>query len=148
MLNMKKPAARRLIEPGTYFLNVDLDVWSRRDPKALVEALGGLSLHHGRTPRGWHTSFEAGPRAGADATIRALVRRVQALTGDARAQWDGARQRDFNIGIQGGAAPLAFELPIAASTVAAVAAVGGRMVITVYGADAADALVETEADRS
>lgn len=48
--------------------------------------------------------------------------------------WDKATRRDFNLGIQSGAKPFAFELDIPSDLLAAVAGLQGRIVVTVYAA--------------
>ena len=49
--------------------------------------------------------------------------------------WDGATKRDFNIGIQGGTRPRAFVFALLPQTLAAVAHLGARVVMTVYAVD-------------
>lgn len=48
---------------------------------------------------------------------------------------EGATRRDFNIGIQAGKQLWTFELGLSPATVAAIAALDGRVVVTVYGAE-------------
>jgi hypothetical protein len=68
---------------ATHFLNVDLDVWSRRDLTPLADHFAGITLHLGRTSRGWRASFESARQyAGAEPTVRALLRAVDALPVD------------------------------------------------------------------
>jgi hypothetical protein len=123
-------------EPVGRFLNVDLEIWSRRNLGPLAEEFNGSTLHCGRTPRGWHASFEVEPARSADSTVKALVECVRSLPADARALWDAAGRRDFNIGIQGGTGSAPFELFLTPGTLADVARLGGRIVVTVYGTGA------------
>jgi hypothetical protein len=121
----------------TTFLNVDLDISSREDLASLVAALGPrlIALHVGHERRTYRARLELGtePRS-PDAAIRRLVAAVQRLPVRQRACWRRATTRDFNIGIQAADEPRHIEFPVAPGTVAMVGKVGGRIVITVYGA--------------
>jgi hypothetical protein len=126
----------RRIEQTTTFLNIDLEVWSRQPLGPLVTAFGEINLYDGPIGRRYLASFETAAMVkGADATIRALVRRVRGLRDAARKLWDGAARRDFNIGIQGGAEPFSLELGLEPATIRAIEEVHGGLVITVYGAE-------------
>ena len=57
---------------------------------------------------------------------------IERLPEDALAGWRAARARDFNVGIQAGRLPKVCEYAISPATVARVAALGGRLVFTVY----------------
>jgi hypothetical protein len=127
---------RRVNREGeTSFLNVDLDVWSRRPLEPLVEALGKrIIVHHvGREGRrhGAHVSF-SGFGQSADALTRALARLVEKLPEPARTLWDGATAREFNVGIQAGLTPFSHEIRITAETLEMVARLGGTVVVTTY----------------
>ena len=133
--------APRREHAGTAFLNVDLEVVSAEDLAPLAEAIAprAYALHVGRVGRRHLASFEARRHAaGPDGAIRNLVAAVRALPPRERARWRRATRRDFNVGIQAAALPASRELPIEAATVAMVAALGGRIVITVYGASLAE----------
>jgi hypothetical protein len=120
------------------FLNVDLDVEAPFDLAPLVAALGDevLELHTGPARDGFETHLELGGESiqpgSADMAIRVFVRLLSQLAPDAKQLWDGATRRDFNIGIQGGRTPHAFEVALPRDVLAAVADLGGRIVITVY----------------
>jgi hypothetical protein len=49
--------------------------------------------------------------------------------------WRNAKVRDFNIGIQSSDTPRSLEVPLCAKTVAAIGALGARIVVTVYAPD-------------
>ena len=66
--------------------------------------------------------------------IRRFVRLVERLPRAARAVWNAAQSREFNIGIQAGAQPHSFGLRLDDETLRAIARVRGRAGITVYGA--------------
>jgi len=72
-----------------------------------------------------------------DATNRRFCRLIRALTPAQRRLWKKATRRDLNIGIQGTVEGNTFQ--IEAETVEAAAAVGARIVITVYGSRLASA---------
>ncbi len=100
----KAPGSRESVhEDGTYFLNVDLDVFGRSSLEPLASALGPRVSQLYVGPHGNHYSahFElrASPRAGADAWIVSLMQLVKAYKA-ARLVWNQAYRRDFNIGIQ------------------------------------------------
>ena len=122
---------------GTHFLNVDLDLSSRWDLQPLLTALGQkvVVLHaefDGKTYSA-HLELSRITRS-ADATIRGFCALIQKLPAAPRARWNSARTRDFNIGVQAATTPHAFELPIEAKTLQAIAAVGARVLVTVYAA--------------
>jgi hypothetical protein len=127
------------IELTSTFLNIDLEVWSNKRLTPLVARFGELNLYDGPVGRRFLASFEASTHLKMpDARARALVRRVRALRGDAKALWEGAARRDFNIGIQAGQEPFSLEVGLAVSTLRDIADVGGRIVVTVYGARVSD----------
>jgi hypothetical protein len=126
--------------PGsrTSFLNVDLDLSSREDLAPLAAALQSrlIVLHVGRVRNRYHARFELRTQpSSADLAIRRLVHAVQTLPVRQRARWRRATTRDFDIGIQSAETPHSTEFLVAAATVAMVARVGGRIVVTVYGPD-------------
>lgn len=119
----------------TCFLNVDLDILSRRPLEPLVVALGrGIFIHHvGKEGRkhGAHVSLSSYGQS-ADTLMRALVRRVERLKPAARQLWDGATSREFSIGIQAGLTPFSHDVQLRSDTLKGVARVGARIGITVY----------------
>jgi hypothetical protein len=122
--------------PGrTQFLNVDLDLYSRSDLVPLVDAIGRrvIVLHVGRVGRSYRARLEVSRRTTtADSTIREFCRLIGKLPVPARRLWDGADRRSFSIGVQAGAQPHASDFVVKAETVAAVAELGGEIVVTVY----------------
>ena len=124
----------------TAFLNVDLDVSSSEDLAPLAAALRPqvYALHVGRAGRRYWARFELpGQPKTADAAIRRLVAALQRLPARQRARWTRASRRDFNVGIQAAKQPHCREFAIEPATVALVARMDGRIVITVYGASGA-----------
>ena len=119
----------------TRFPNVDLDLYSSRDLQSLIAALGKkvIVLHYGRPEKTYEAHFELPiPRSTADVIIRKFCALIERLPKAERDVWNTAKVRDFNIGIEAGTKPLSCEFPIAAKTIQAVAAVGARVVVTVY----------------
>lgn len=124
--------------PATHFLNVDLDLFSRRDLRPLVERLGGkvTVLYLGRERRQYSAHLEiAGRTRTADSTIRAFCTMIEKLPKPERALWDMAAVRSFSIGIQAGTRPSCRDFTIRPRTVQAVSAVGAEIVITIYAAE-------------
>jgi hypothetical protein len=119
----------------TTFLNVDLDVRSLEDLTPLAEALEPqlFALQVARVGRGWVARFELSrqPKT-ADGAIRRLAAAVERLPARERARWRRATRREFNVGIQAAAEPHASEFPIEPATLARVARIRGRLVVTLY----------------
>ena len=129
---------KRSGEPA-HFLNVDLEIGSASSLAPLIEELSAnravFELFTGRVRGLSRAHYEVHSRNHTpDAIARDLVRIVEQLSRPARRCWDRARVRDFNIGIQSSVAstPHMLELPVEAKTVAAIAKLGGRIVVTVY----------------
>jgi hypothetical protein len=127
----------------TCFLNVDLDLAAAQDLAPLVRELGprAFDLHTGPGGAGYQTHLELNSRGAekqrnADATIRQFVKLLATLPSREKRLWNDATQRDFNIGIQSGMEPRAFELALQPETLKAVARLGARVVVTVYAVDA------------
>ena len=125
-------------EDATAFLNVDLDIVSRNRLDPLVAAFGQkvfvLHVSTQGPPYEAHLELQGShwPKIEADAIITKFVALIGALPLRARRLWEGARAREFNIGIQAGLLPRAHELRLKARTLGAVAEVGGTIVITTY----------------
>jgi hypothetical protein len=125
------------MERETRYLNVDLEITGRRDLQPLVDALTphAFPLHvgfrHGRHRAALELSATANTTA--DATIQRLAALVNGLPRGARQLWKDAERRDFNIGIQAGRQPYSFECLVGNDALRAAAALGARVVITVYG---------------
>ncbi|MFN7919657.1 MAG: hypothetical protein U0Q16_06145 [Bryobacteraceae bacterium] len=122
------------------FLNVDLDIYSRRSLQPLVEALGKkvyVMRHIGREDRGHSAHLElAGRIRNLDETIRRFCALIRGLPAPERKLWDDARKKDFNIGIRAVTDPYSVEYVVSAEAVKAVAELGGRILITVYAPEA------------
>lgn len=85
------------------FVNVDLEVEFRADPTALIEALEprAMLLHVQRVGRLHRATFELLPDPKDSATaIRRFVALIEKLPPPARALFDRARSRAFDIGVE------------------------------------------------
>jgi hypothetical protein len=128
-------------EEEASFINVDLDIEAPHDLAPLVEALGAQvsDLHTGPLGDGFQSHLEIALRedlpSDADATIQEFVKLLRQLPLAAKKLWDGATQRDFNIGIQAGTHPHAFMFALTAQTLADVVQLGAQVVMTVYAVD-------------
>src|SRR5437899_381829 len=124
----------RVEQATTRFINVDLDLASRRDLTPLVEALS-QSMHvlfNSRVRRTFRATLELGGRwavrsAAPDKIVARMVQLVQALPRQLRADWDRATSRWFNLGFECGDTRL-MDIEIEPSTVKAVAEIGGSIV--------------------
>ena len=124
--------------PGSpaQFLNVDLDLWSKSSLAPLIKAFGRkvVPLHSGKDGREYRAHLElASESDNPDLVLRRFVRLVEELPRPARALWNRARVREFNIGIQSAPKPHSFGLTLKDATVRAVAGVNARIGMTVYG---------------
>jgi hypothetical protein len=128
--------------PDTRFLNVDLDVYSGSDLQPLVSGFGKkvIALYVGRERRRYSAHLELAAyqkKPSADSTIRAFCTLIRALPKTERELWNGAKTREFSVGVQAGRKPLACDFRIEAQTVTAVAELGAVIVLTVYGSEMA-----------
>ncbi|HVG91208.1 MAG TPA: hypothetical protein VNB54_06925 [Alphaproteobacteria bacterium] len=121
----------------TQFLNVDLDIYSRSHLEPLVEALKGRPfIHYVGRERGCYAAHISLSSHGqtADALIRNLGRLIKKLPKSARALWDSATSREFNVGIQSGYAPQSYEVRVNESTVVLLSELNASIVVTTYAA--------------
>ena len=130
-----KNQTTRAVAAGASYLNVDLEVRSRANLAPLVAALEGPlhSLYAGRLPGGHLATFEtSGFQDPPDRAIRRMVDAISALRGPARALWEGARDRVFDVGLERdqGRGIVAFALK--RETIELAAKVGARIAFTLY----------------
>jgi hypothetical protein len=124
-----------VILPTTHFLNVDLDIYSKRDLQPLVEHLGRkvIALYVGRDRGKYSAHLEVAKNTKtADSTIRAFCGLIEALPEPERSLWSTATVRSFSIGIQAGTQPNSCDFTIRPRTVRAISDVDAQMVITIY----------------
>ncbi|HEY8073615.1 MAG TPA: hypothetical protein VIF62_05890, partial [Labilithrix sp.] len=117
------PSRRRTASPP-HFLNVDLEIVSRRDLALLAAALGrDVYVLHAARSRGRHRlALEVSDVSIVDprACIAEFVALVSALPRTAKTLWTTAERRRFDIGFDAGATNAVLD----ADTVRAVARVG------------------------
>jgi hypothetical protein len=121
----------------TGFLNVDLDLWSGTSLDPLLAAFGrkAVVLHAGWDGRSFRARLELASEGNSpDAVLRRFARLVERLPRRARAMWNRASVREFNVGIQAGEGPHSFDFKLEPATVRAVARIDAQIGMTVYGA--------------
>lgn len=124
----------------THFLNVDLDICSKCDLQPLVTALGAkvCVLFVGRFKRTYHAHLELSRiTKSPDSAIRGFCALIETLPKAERGLWNGAKVRDFNIGVQAAAQPFSREFSLAAQTVRSASELRARIVLTVYAPEGA-----------
>jgi hypothetical protein len=119
------------------FLNVDLEVGARLRAELvpLVAALDDtlFELFRGRIRGLYRAHYETKLCArNASVTVHELAAVIEALAPPARAAWNGATMRDFNIGIELARGVRSVELAIDPDAIRRVAALGGRLAFTAY----------------
>jgi hypothetical protein len=120
------------------FLNIDLDVRSRRSLAPLVTAWPWAyqPTAAGRPNPRWLLLNARGVGGTAEAVAKRLLQHIGSLRGDARQCWKDAHRRVFDIGVQAGGPGRAFEeVRLTAETLRRIAAVGAQIQVTVYPAE-------------
>lgn len=123
--------------PG-HFLNVNLEIESATDLAPLQAALGAeaVVLFCGPGGHGFLLVLETNPAAeGAgpiEATCAALCQIIEALPPAARAHWDGAYRRTFDIGLEATPGQVVARLGVATAMLGRIVALGGEIAVTVY----------------
>jgi hypothetical protein len=127
---------RHTIEGRVDFLNVDLELEGASDLDALVEALGDVFVLHRTTEPPFVANLEMEPAVGMDfdATLSALLDRVEKLDERARRLWEQCTARRFDVGIQSGLEPHSSQYVLSVPLLQRLTAVGADVVVTVYGA--------------
>jgi hypothetical protein len=127
------------IPAETEFLNIDLEVRSRHSLTPLAEAWPWAQRPralNGRTNTRWLILSARGTVTTADAAAKALLEHIRCLPPKARRCWNAASTRTFDIGMQAGVRPSAFEQVLTADIVRRISSVGARVKLTVYAAQA------------
>jgi hypothetical protein len=89
----------------------------------------------GRIKRTYQAHLElrkSGLHESADLLIRNYCALIRALPKEAVELWNGAKVRDFNIGVQAAMQPYLHEIFLAPETIRAAAEVNAQIVLTVY----------------
>jgi hypothetical protein len=119
----------------THFNNVDLDIYSTSSLEPLVAAMGQKVhvLFMGCVKRTYEAHLELYRiTQTADSTIRGFCALIRALPKAQRKLWDGAKIREFSVGIQAQMKPITFEITLDEGTVRAASAVNARINFTIY----------------
>ena len=123
------------LEGTTEFLNVDLDIYSRRSLKPLVRAFGEqvIVLYLGRERQDYvaHLELADQPKA-ADRAVRDFGNLVNRLTSAQRKIWNTAIARSFNIGIQAASKAKPFEIELSPRTIRVLCSLNAGVAFTVY----------------
>jgi hypothetical protein len=118
------------------YLNVDLELESSSSMEKLLRHISEQTvvLHHAKHGRSWVASLELlsqRPR-NSDQAMLLFVKLLKSLPSAQRREWDAARLRTFNIGVQAGLDGTPLELKVGPATLNAVAALGAGLAVTVY----------------
>jgi len=120
------------------FLNIDLDVRSRRSLAPLVAAWPWSYrplIAEGRPHPRW-LILSPGVVKNAEAAAKKLLQHIRSLRGDALLCWKQAHRRVFDIGVQAGGPGRSFEeVRLTPETLRRVAAAGAHIQLTVYPAE-------------
>jgi hypothetical protein len=121
------------------FLNIDLDVRSRRSLTPLVAAwpwsYQPLIAEGSPDPR-WLILNPRRVVLNAEAAAKELLRHIRNLRGNARLSWKQAHRRTFDIGVRAGGEGLAFEeVRLTPETLQHIGAAGAHIQVTVYPAE-------------
>jgi len=117
------------------YLNIDLLITSKEKLTPIIEQFGEdvVVLYDGEWGSHYRASFEiAGSHAAANEDILYFCSLIKGLTGEAKIQWENALSKEFDIGFESGAAPESYSTDIKSQVVAAVAAAGASLTITIY----------------
>ena len=118
------------------FLNIDLDVCSRSNPRAFVEALpkNVFALYDGKHRGGYFVRLELNisDRASAETKLRSFCRILENLPAAAAEAWQKARSREFNVGLGSGDDGPPLALDISPETLSRVVQLNARIAITLY----------------
>jgi len=119
------------------FVNVDLDIYSKKDLKPLVDALGRgvIDLYVGRVKRTYEAHLELGwhHKRNPTSIIAGLCKLIEALPPAKRRIWNGAKLKSFDIGIEAPARGAHYWDAVSPEAVRAAARIGAQIAVTVYG---------------
>ena len=122
------------------YRNTDLILLAPYDLAPLAEALVThgvlLSLYVGPWQNGlWSATFETtGSCSEPDLNIGVMLMAIDALDEPSRKLWVACTSREFDIGYDCGDEPKVFSQHLSTTILARIAAVGARVVITLYSA--------------
>jgi hypothetical protein len=145
---MLSPAVPHLNRPMTsfyprrnFFCTVDLDVHASVSSEAefavLIDGLAPVAFHLERPPGQATFELHQDP-VGPGPAILEFVRQIESMPADARAFWDAATRRVFDIGFESGQephCPFHANYRLGSDVLAAVTRVRGEIEITMYALD-------------
>jgi hypothetical protein len=121
----------------TIFLNVDLDVCSKSDLQPLVDAMGKKVSPSfvARLKRMYfaHMDLAIGNPKSPESAILQYCKLIQSLPESARKDWDGAKTRTFDIGIEAPGRSSYYWSAISEKAIKAASEVNAQIAVTVYG---------------
>lgn len=133
----RRPVVRTLESwEDARFLNIDLDVRSRRSLAPLAAAWPWAQQPlgtDGKPNPNWLILIPRGNANTAEAAARLLLEHVATLSPVARRCWNQASKRTFDVGVQAGMGARAFEgVQLSPGTILRIASIGARLRVTVY----------------
>ena len=118
------------------FLNVDLEVFSKTDLQSLVAALGSkVHVHYLGMEFGLFKAYldlAVQPKTPELGILR-YCKLIQKLPPTARAAWNAAKSRSFDIGIEAPKRGSHYWVAVGSDAVRAASEVGAQIAISVYG---------------
>ena len=134
---LRRPKAERPQFEPAKFLNIDLDVRSRRSLAPLIAvwpwSYQPLATQERANTRWMIVNPQRLRLKDAEAAAKDLLDHIEGLGGEARRCWKQAHRRIFDIGLQGPASGRPFEgVRLTAETLRRIAAAGGQIQVTVY----------------
>lgn len=124
------------------FLTIDLDIYTRKAPKAILADLGDdvHVLYSDDTGDGYLTAMEASwyPCTTPRSNMRAFRKILAKLSARGRKEWDEATKRIFDFGYEFKQTPPKTKIELPADVIAMVHDLGGTVCITVYNRAAPD----------
>ena len=117
-----------------HFLNVDLEIESHQNLQPIVEDFGdeAVTLYSGQAQGHYVATFEAPHTADADSIISYFCALIKTLDADAKALWETAFTKVFDIGYESGTEPRSYRSEIRAETIEQVASLGASLRVTIY----------------
>ena len=137
-LNRRRASKQTRFE-SPEFLNIDLDVRSRRSLTPLVAvwpwSYEPLNMR-GRPDPHWLILNPRRPAKNSEASAKELLKCIRSLRGAALICWRQAHRRIFDIGVRAGGPGRPFEeVRLTAETLRDIGAVGAQLQVTVYSAE-------------
>lgn len=119
------------------FLNIDLELVTKRKPVRLLRDLGDgvCLLHQGPAEEKglWRTSLETARSRKKPATaMREFARMLASLSPEGRRDWEGAVRRTFDIGVEASEDDERLALAIDPEVLETAVRLGAAIAITVY----------------